>query len=465
MSIRPADGAEFEAHVPVLVIGAGACGCTAALAVRDAGAEVLVLERDPVPSGSTAMSSGMIPACGTQLQRAAGVEDSVEIMAADIQNKARGEADQAIVEALCRTSGPTIDWLAKVKGIPLALVEGFLYPGHSRLRMHAPPSKTGADLIGSLNQAVQRAGVDVVTGARVVALYAENNGRVTGAALVRPGGAEETIGCGALVLACNGFGGDPDMVRRYIPTMAGATYFGHAGNTGDAVRWGQALGAATRHLGAFQGHGSLATPHNTLITWALMMEGGIQVNAEGRRFSNEHLGYSEQAAIVRAQPGGVAWNLYDARLHALGQTFEDYRAAEAAGAVRRGETIEELARICGLPADSLTATLAEALACAAEQAKDSHGRDFTARPSLQPPYYAVKVTGALFHTQGGLVVDAGARVLRPDGTALPNLFAGGGAACGVSGPADWGYLSGNGLLSAVMLGRIAGREAARRLVQ
>jgi fumarate reductase flavoprotein subunit len=80
---------------------------------------------------------------------------------------------------------------------------------------------------------------------------------------------------------------------------------------------------------------------------------------------------------------------------------------------------------------------------------------------LAPPFHAVRVTGALFHTQGGLVVDEAARVLRPDGQALPNLFAAGGAACGVSGPLASGYLSGNGLLTAVVLGRLAGQAAAR----
>jgi fumarate reductase flavoprotein subunit len=73
---------------------------------------------------------------------------------------------------------------------------------------------------------------------------------------------------------------------------------------------------------------------------------------------------------------------------------------------------------------------------------------------------AVKVTGALFHTQGGLVIDAAARVQSAAGIALPNLFAAGGAACGVSGSGAEGYLSGNGLLTAVVLGRVAGRGAA-----
>lgn len=460
MAVLKADNVTFDITAPIVIIGGGACGLTAALTATDAGAEVLVLERDPAPQGSTALSSGMIPACGTRVQQEKGVDDSVDVMAADIQRKARGEADPVLVEAVCRESGPAIDWLTARHGVGLSLVEGFLYPGHSRSRMHAPPSRTGAELIGSLARAAEEAGVQIVTDAHVTDLFADPDGRIQGLCFRRPDGAEERIGCGILILACNGYGGNPDMVRRYIPDMAEANYFGHPGNQGDAVLWGQALGAATRHLGAYQGHGSVAHPHGILISWALMMEGGIQVNAEGHRFSNEHEGYSEQARRVTAQPGGVTWNVYDERLHKLGLDFEDYRQALAAGAIRRGDSVEDLAAACGLPSETLSATMAEVEAFARGEEDDPFGRDFTTKPPLAPPYRAVKVTGSLFHTQGGLVVDTQARVLREDGSVLPNLFAGGGAACGVSGPADWGYLSGNGLLTAVTLGRIAGRTAA-----
>ena len=91
--VLPAAGIDFPLSVPVLVIGAGACGLVAALAAHDAGAEVLVLERDPSPSGSTAMSSGMIPAAGTALQALRGVTDTPAIMAADVQAKSGRYAD------------------------------------------------------------------------------------------------------------------------------------------------------------------------------------------------------------------------------------------------------------------------------------------------------------------------------------------------------------------------------------
>jgi len=426
--------------IPVVVVGAGACGLVAALAAKKAG--VLVLERDASPAGSTALSTGFIPAAGTRFQRAAGVDDSPERMAEDILRKNHDEADGKLVRSLCRASGPAIEWLADEHGVPFELVRGFLYPGHSALRMHAVPEKSGAALMAALLRA--SADVDILCSATVTDVT------VTRVRFRRPDGAMEEVEYGALVLACSGFGGNPAMVREYIPEIAGAIYFGHAGNQGDAVKWGRALGAAVKHMGAYQGHGSIATPHNVLITWALMMEGGIEVNADGRRFSNEHEGYSEQCLPVLEQPGGCAWCIYDERLHRLGMTFPDYREAQAAGAVRPAPDLPRLQE-----------TLAEVEGYVEGKKPDPFGRDFSGKPKLVPPYYAVKVTGALLHTQGGLVVDERARMLDARGQPLPNLYAGGGAACGVSGAHVWGYLSGNGLLSAVTLGRIAGTEAAR----
>jgi fumarate reductase flavoprotein subunit len=423
--------------VPVVIVGAGACGLTAALAARDAGAEVLVIERDASPSGSAALSSGFIPAAGTRYQRAAGIDDSPERFAADILRKNHGEADARMVETLARSIGPTLEWLDDAHGLRFDVLQGFTYPGHSALRMHALPEKTGAALMAALLRAC--ADVDILTSAHVIEVHSDS---IT---FERPDHTREELDYDSLVLACSGFGGNKEMVARHLPEVSSALYFGHAGNQGDAVRWGTALGARAADMTAYQGHGSVATPHGILITWALMTEGGIQVNADGERFSNEHLGYSEQCLPVLEQPGGIAWCIYDERLHQLGMTFPDYRDAHAAGAVKPAPDLPHLRR-----------TLAEVEAFVDGKAQDPFGRDFTTKPKLVPPCYGVKVTGALFHTQGGLVVDDTARVLP-----LANVFAGGGAARGVSGAHVWGYLSGNGLLSAIGLGAIAGRQAAR----
>jgi len=192
-----------------------------------------------------------------------------------------------------------------------------------------------------------------------------------------------------------------------------------------------------------------------------MMEGAIQVNAEGKRFSNEHGGYSEQAVKVLHQSGGTAWDIFDERIHAFALSFPDYREAVEAGAVRRAGDIAGLAALTGAPAVALASTLATTGALSRGEGIDAFGRDFTGRPALQAPFYAVRVTGALFHTQGGLLIDNKAFVVHRDGKSFTNLLAGGGAACGVSGPDVCGYLSGNGLLTAIAFGFIAGASAAR----
>ena len=452
--------ADAEARVPVVVIGAGACGLIAALAAHDQGAEVIVLERDATPAGSTALSSGFIPAAGTRWQRAQGVEDSPQRFVDDIMAKNGGGADRRIVDAVCADAAPTLAWLADRHGVDFVLVDGFRYPGHSTLRMHAVVARTGAALMDALLAACARARIDIVTSARVTELVADAQSRIEQVVFARPDGAKDRVGCDAVMLACSGFGGNPALVRVHLPSVADALYFGHAGNQGDALTWGQALGAAVSDLSGYQGHGSVATPCNILLTWALMMEGGIQVNAAGRRFSDEHQGYSEQCEQVLAQAGSFAWNVFDARLHAIGMDFDDYRSAHAAGAVKVAPDVETLAALTGAPLHALRETLTHAARCAQGSETDGFGRDFSTKPALAPPFHVARVTGALFHTQGGLAVDEAARVLRADGTALPNLFAGGGAARGVSGDRASGYLSGNGLLTAATLGRIGGESAA-----
>ena len=444
----------------MVVIGAGACGLAAALAAKERGAEVLVLERDAKPAGSTALSTGLIPAAGTKFQQALGIRDSAELLAEDIWRKARGQTDRAMVEAVARASGPTVEWLAERHGVQFKLVEGFLYPGHSVLRMHGTPHRTGEELEGALLASAGRMGIDIVTSAVATDLFADDTGRVSGVRFARPDGSSETVGCDALVLACSGFGGNKEMVRRHIPEIAAAEFWGHVGNQCDAVRWGLELGAAVADLASYQGHGAVAVPYGNPVNWGLLTNGGYQVNLRGERFSNEVRGYSEQAVEVIAQPERLAWDVYDETRERAILGFQDYEEIRSLGGIRKAASLRELAEMMSVPAAALESTNREVDLLRSSGEADRWGRSFGGTAPLAPPFCAVKVTGALFHTQGGLVVDASARVLRPDRTPLPNLFAGGGAARGLSGPSNWGYFSGGGLLTATTLGRIAGESAA-----
>ncbi len=408
MAVLPAEDAKFEYAVPVVVIGAGACGLTAALAAREAGAEVLVLERDAKPAGSTALSTGLIPAAGTRFQRELGIEDSPELLAADIWRKAKGATDRAIVDTVARTSGPAIEWLADRHGVEFKLVEGFLYPGHSVLRMHGTPHRTGEELEGALLASAGRLGVDIVTSAAATDLYARSDGRVVAVRFARPDGTAETVGCEALVLGCCGFGGDKDMVRQHIPEIADAEFWGHVGNKGDAIKWGLALGAAVADLGSYQGHGAVATPYGNPVNWGLLTNGGYQVNALGRRFSNEVRGYSEQAVEVIAQPGRVAWNVYDEIREQPILGFADYQEIRALGGIKKAPSLSALAALVGLPRDCARADERRGGQPAHGRAGGSLGSGLPREPSARPAVLcreghrrAVPHAGRFGHRHGG----------------------------------------------------------------
>ncbi len=465
MAVRPAQGRSFELQVSVVVVGAGAAGLTAALAARDGGAEVLILERDHTPAGSTAMSQGNIAAAGTKSQKDNGVEDSGKIFAHDIVKLARGQTDARLARAFADASGPTIDWLVDGHKIPLALdTDWGTALGHSRSRIHATPTRTGTELMTCLIEACERAGADLVTDAHVVDVYADGDGTVRGVRFERPGGETEDVGCEALVLATCGFGANRDMVRKYIPEMADALYHGHEGNDGGGIRWGVELGAAVADMTAFQGLGALAEPSRVLIHYAIILRGGIIVNTDGERFADESVDISGMGRKVTAQPGHVAWFIYDQERQDFVAKYYETQEALEVGAIRKAESLDELAALSKLSAGALAATLDGTLAMQRGEKRDPLGRDFSQNPALAgPPWYCVRVCGALFHTQGGLAIDEHAQVQRVDGGALPNLFAAGGTARSTSGPSDWGYIPAAGLFTAVTQGRLAG-EAAARLV-
>ena len=144
------DGTPNPITVDVVIVGAGAAGLVAALAASDRNLGVLVIERDPVPRGSTCLSAGLIPAPGTCYQLAAGIQDSVPLFAADILRKAHGDPAPDQVNLLASTIGPAIEWLGEKHGLPFSVIDNFSYPGHSAMRMHGLPTRSGAEFMDRL---------------------------------------------------------------------------------------------------------------------------------------------------------------------------------------------------------------------------------------------------------------------------------------------------------------------------
>jgi fumarate reductase flavoprotein subunit len=443
--------------VDVVVSGAGAAGAAAALSAADRGLSVALIEaNEHFRRGcNTAMSTSMVPAGGSRWQAEVGIEDSPDRFFSDIMRKTKGQADPVLARALTAVAPELVALVADCWGVSLDLVTDFRYPGHSADRCHAVPDRSGETLHRYLLDAV--ATREEVTFAVPLRLDSVEVDRDTSAAFVStPSGESERIAAKAVVLATNGFAANEELVKRYIPEIADGLYHGGDGSTGDALRIGESLGADTAYLDAYQGHGSVVVPHRILLTWAFVMHGGYLINREGDRFGDETTGYSEFGPIVCRQPGAIAYAVYDRRIHSLLKPFADYRSILNTNAIRWVADAGGVAAAIGAEPDRVAATMAAADAVARGEADDPLGRAVWEAP-LESPFAVLRVTGALFHTQGGLKVDGRGRVLR-GGEPIPGLYAAGGAAHSISGHDAGGYLAGNGLLPALGLGLIAGRD-------
>lgn len=452
----------FDFTVPVLVAGGGACGAVAALAAHDAGAVPLLVERDDRPGGSTAMSQGLLCAAGTRFQAEAGIADSADLFFDDIMQKARGQADPVVARLLADQAGPTLEWLCEEHGLPWQLETNFRAAyGNSVQRVHGWPGHSGADMIQFLHRRLGDLGIDVLLNTRLVDVIVDEASRVCGVELLGGDGQTVRVGCDALILACGGFAANPDMTRAYIPEASAFRFHGHESSDGDAILLGERLGAVLGDMGSYQGYAMLADPAGQTVPPVVLMEGGILLNADGRRFTNELEDISGMVLPLSQQPDGMGWVVFDSTIEEICQPIPEFRTLVSLGAVRFADTMAGLAERMGVPEDSVAAELSGIKAARAKRAPDAFGRDW--RDSHAPElgrFGAIRVVGALYHTQGGLQVDGTARVVRSDGTVFPNLFAGGGSARSVSGPSCWGYLPAIGLTTALALGAVAGREAA-----
>ena len=299
---------KFDTQVPLIIVGAGAAGLCAALAAKEAGIDAVVVERDDLPSGSTALSAGLIPAAGTRFQRDKGIADSPDLFAADIQRKAKGEADRAVVETVAAGAAPLVEWLADRYGLPFDVIDNFNYPGHSAMRMHGLPSRTGRELIDRLRSAAEANDIVILAKSTAQRLFADSESRVRGVEVARRDGSCERIGCGTMILACNGFGGNPELVRRYIPEMAGALYFGHPGQQGRC-----------RHLGR-------CAWRSTFPSWRLSgsrlgRDAAQHPDHLGNDHAGRHSGQRRRPALLRRDawllraggrsPAAAGWNCLD----------------------------------------------------------------------------------------------------------------------------------------------------------
>jgi fumarate reductase flavoprotein subunit len=442
----------------IIVIGAGGCGLMAALVAAKKGARVLLLEKTGEPGGGTAFSSKGIRAAGSRRQRELKIDDSAALYAEDILRRNNGESDSVLTRRLAENSGRVADFLTDEAGIEFQIGE-FAF-GHSGKRSHSwKEDKTITDFLFAA--VAREENIEVRFSIPVRALERDAHGAVVG---VRTN--DGILDARKIILASGGFGASTELLAKYIPKAVDIPFPGHEGSTGDGIKMGLEIGAALENMGAFQPYPAYLGPGKRAVPPEVALSGGIMVDATGRRFVDETRYPGGLGIKMLDLPDKQAYEIFDEQIFQLHRNAPGLRNLGRlfdAGLLLKAETPAELAIKLGIDAEGLTQTIRECHALAAGGQKDAFGRVLP--QPLEAPFYGVKVTVALYHTQGGLKVSAYGQVLRFDGSIIPNLYAGGGVAVGISGKGLEGYLPGNGLLASLGLGMIAAEHAVASLTE
>ncbi len=491
----------------VVVVGCGFAGAVAAIAARDAGASVLVVEKMPDAGGISVCSFGGVrtaksaAAALTYLRRtnADTAPDGV------LKVLARGMVDlPRQIAALARGVGARPVLRPSPANYPfpgnrtfgfvnIEEIDGFdpasAYP-------HVRGAPGGAMMFQMLERNLALRGIEVRTRMPVRRLIADATGRICGV-IVRRGRGETAIRVRrAVVLTCGGFEASPDMQRQFWverPVLNAA----FRGNTGDGIRMAQQAGADLWHMWHY--HGSYGFAHTDpgypfgirtkrLPDWqpGQKLRGDVRMpwillDRRGRRFVNEYDPYLQDTgarAFTRYDPmaqdyaATPAWLIADsvgARLYPFGRPTWNERGVGyewsadntreiALGILKRAGDMAALARGTGIAMPALQDAVRRWNAQCRDGRDADWGRPPTSMmPIRKPPFVYGCVWPIVSNTQGGPVHDARQRVLRPDGTPIPGLYAAGelGSVFGHL------YMSGGNIAECFVGGRIAGREAAR----
>jgi tricarballylate dehydrogenase len=485
---------EPSLQADVVVVGAGNAALCAALAAREAGARVLVLEKAPFAErgGNSRFTGGLLRFAFASKQDALDVVADfgdatpeqlevppypVEQYVADVTRLSGGRCDAELIGMLAAGSREAIGWLAG-HGVTYELYEKHVehdgrrsWPDRAMIKVRGG----GEGLVAALFAAAEQAGIDIRYDAQVVDLDLSHGGRVRLA--VRFVGEMSTVEAKAVVLGSGGFEANPAARAVYLgQSWDLAKARGTRHNTGEVLAQLLAKGAAP--VGHWSGAHAVPVDAGSAdvgdlrlgaLTTRLSYPYGIMVNVDGRRFMDEGadfklLTYARVGREVLGQPRGVAFQLFDQRTVAL---IEPRYALGSPPVV--ADTIEELADGIGVDRATLAATIAEYNASVQEgdfnpSILDRKGTDGLQPPKShwaqrlnQPPYVAYQVTCGITFTYGGVGVDTQARVLTSAGCPMPGLYATGEITGGFF---YHNYPAGAGLMRGAVFGRIAGANAA-----
>ena len=442
----------------VVVVGGGGAGLVSALKASDNGADVILLEKMAYMGGATMLSGGIIPAAGTSYQEEAGIVDTPEQLALDIMRPSHYSVRQDLVDTIAEGADDIVAWMDDL-GVNWNLLTGFLYKGQSNYRMHQAEGQ-GAEMTKILiDEVYARDNIEVLLETPGKGLLTTNDERVIGVTAENNSGETIVIKADNVILATSGFAANEEMLEEYIPEITEAYPRVAPGATGEGIEWAVKLGADVAHMDSYQGYAPISNKTKDSLDLSMLYRGGILVNTNTSRFADEYKGYSELSAHIVNQPNNIAYLILDKNVADGTSALEQYEEDEI---LFKAETAAELAEKLGLDSESME----EVFANYREAIEVGEGRfNRTKLPdSWEAPFYAIEVTSDLRHTQGGVVINTDAQVLKTNGEVIEGLYAAGGVTEGFSSSGGPAYMSGNGLLQAFVFGEIAGTNAANNLV-
>ena len=440
----------------VVIVGAGGAGLTAAIQATQDGAKVIVLEMMPMVGGNSLKATGGMNAAGTRFQAALGITDSgVQEFIEDTMNGGHQLNNIDLVTAMAQQSSDAVNWLADL-GAELPKVAATGGTVHKYLHEPEDGSAVGSFLVQKLSETCEKMGITIMLNTKATKLIMDGGTAV--GVLAQDKAHDYTINAKAVILATGGFGANYYMMTSYKASLAGAVTTNHAGADGSGINMAVAVGADTVDMEQIQLHPTVYQETGLLVSESVRSMGGILVNAEGKRFTND---MSTRDAVSNAeleQTGSYAYIIFDQRIVDDLSSTQKYIAS---GLTVQADTYEELAKLMGLEGGAVQnfVTTMETWNAAVASGTDAEfGRNNGMDEDLATaPYYAIKIAPGIHHTMGGVKINTDCEVLTAGGSAIPGLFAAGEVTGGVHGG---NRIGGNAVCDFVVFGRVAGSGAA-----
>ena len=450
MTFAASYGAE-NITTDVVVVGGGGAGLSAAIAAKEKGANVVLVEKMLMLGGNTNYATAGINAANTKLQKKLGIEDNAELFYNDTMKGGKNVNNPELVKKLTTDSANIIDWLTE-RGADLS--EVVFTGGQSAKRTHRPTGgqAVGPVIVDALAETAEKDGIDVRTESEVTKLI-KTDDKVTGVE-VKHKGETYNITAKAVVMATGGFGANAKMVAEYKPSLEGFGSTNSPAITGDGIKMVKAVGGDLVDMTEIQTHPTVVHKKTAMITEAVRGEGAILINREGKRFVSELETRDVVSKAELEQTGKSAFLVFDQEVREKLGAINGYVRK---GFTVEGATVEELAGKIGVDAKGLVETMAKYNGYVKAGEDKDFGKTALPRELVKAPFYAIEVSPAVHHTMGGVRINTNAEVLTADGKVIPGLFAAGEITGGVHGA---NRIGGNAVTDITVYGKTAGENAA-----